>query len=210
MPVSKLNRTLPSQVNPASSVLLMWDVQELLVSRIFNTQAFLNSAGELLAAARVIGMPVIYAKLTPLPPAWEAGPRLLGAMLRSGVEDPQRLPRATREMLQIVPELAPLDDELVLEKHTTSMFIGTHFEYLLQNRGIRNVVLCGVNTENGIMATARDAANRGYYAVVAKDAVSSSDQEAHELSLALMKRFCRVEPVSAIIEAAGQARSEQS
>ncbi len=206
--MSNLNRTLLSQVSPATTVLLMWDVQQVLVSRIFNQTEFMNAARDLLAGARELGMPVIFARLTPLPAEWEAGPRLLGAMLRSRVDDPQQLPRATQEMLQIVPELAPLENELVLEKHTTSMFVGTHFEYLLQNRGIRNIVLCGVNTENGIIATARDASNRGYYAVVAKDAVSSSDREAHELSLTLMKRFCRVEPVSSILEAADQAGME--
>jgi nicotinamidase-related amidase len=107
-------------------------------------------------------------------------------------------------MLQVVSALAPLENELVLEKHTTSMFIGTHFEYLIQNRGIRNILLCGVNTENGIIATARDASNRGYYAVVAEDAVSSSDREAHDMSLKLMKRFCRVETTGSILDAAAQ------
>jgi nicotinamidase-related amidase len=203
--MTELNRTLRSQVNPATSVLLMWDVQQVLISRIFNKAEFLIAAQELLAGARRLDMPVIFAKLTPLPAQWEAGPRLLGAMLRSGIDDPMRLPRASEEMLQIVTDLAPMENELVLEKHTTSMFIGTHFEYLLQNRGISNIILCGVNTENGIIATARDASNRGYYAVVAENAVSSSDQEAHDLSLKLMKRFCRVEPANTILDAAAQS-----
>jgi len=200
--MSSINATLGSQLNIETTVLLMWDLQKILVSRAFNKVDLLVSAQALLAGARHLGIPVVYAKLTPLPPQWEAGPRLLQAMQRTGIDDPDEVPQPPEGLLEIVPEIAPLVDELVIAKHTTSMFIGTHFHYLLQNRGIQNIILCGVNTENGIIATARDASNRGYYPVVAADAVSSSDQEAHEMSLQLMKRFCRVEMVQSILQAA--------
>ena len=99
---------------------------------------------------------------------------------------------------EIPAALAPRADELVLGKHTTSMFVGTHFEYLLRNRGIRTLLLAGISTENGIEATARDADNRGYYAVVLEDCVSSPDEEAHELALALMRRYCSVAPLAQV------------
>ena len=104
---------------------------------------------------------------------------------------------------EIAAALAPKDDDLVLGKHTTSMFIGTHFEYLLRNRGIRTLLLAGISTENGIEATARDADNRGYYTVVVEDCVSSPDAEAHRLALELMRRYCTVVPLTELENAAG-------
>ncbi|MEM0124505.1 MAG: isochorismatase family protein, partial [Candidatus Micrarchaeaceae archaeon] len=54
---------------------------------------------------------------------------------------------------------------------------------------IETLVFTGIATEIGVESSARDALNRGFYAVVAKDAVSSGDKEAHERSLANMQKL---------------------
>jgi nicotinamidase-related amidase len=193
--------TLGAQLHRDHTALLVWDCQNGLVDRAFDKDAFVSRSAALLAWARTSQLPIMFSKIVPLPPPWEAGPRTLRMMRRFGVSRPEDL----RPMLapgsaaaQIPEALAPRDDELVLGKHTTSMFIGTHFEYLLRNRGIRTLLLAGISTENGIEATARDADNRGFYTVVLEDCVSSPDREAHELALALMRRYCAVVPLTQV------------
>jgi nicotinamidase-related amidase len=193
--------TLGAQLAQEHTALLVWDCQNGLVDRAFDKDAFVARTAALLAWARITQLPIVYSKIVPLPAPWEAGPRALRMMRRFGVTRPEdlrpMLPPGSRAA-EIPEALAPRDDELVLGKHTTSMFIGTHFEYLLRNRGIRTLLLAGISTENGIEATARDADNRGYYTVVLEDCVSSPDREGHELALALMRRYCTVAPLAQV------------
>jgi nicotinamidase-related amidase len=191
----KLLRSLTEIADPVHSVLLMWDCQNALVDRAFNKNEFVEATTALLAWARTARLPVIFSKIVPLPLEWEAGPRTARLMERFGIprlEDVKPLLPPGSPGADIAAWCAPRDDEPVLAKHTTSMFIGTHFEYMLANRGIHSVLLAGISTDQGIEATARDATNRGLYAVVLEDCVSSADREGHDIALALMRRFCRV------------------
>lgn len=197
--MSQVLTTLEAQLRPAHTALLVWDCQNGLVDRAFNKDAFVARTAALLAWARTMELPIVYSKIVPLPTAWEAGPRQLRMMRRFGLtrpEDLRPLMPPGSAAAEIPAALAPRDDELVLGKHTTSMFIGTHFEYLLRNRDIVTLLIAGISTENGIEATARDADNRGYYAVVLEDCVSSPDAEGHTLALALMRRYCTVAPLA--------------
>ena len=54
---------------------------------------------------------------------------------------------------------------------------------MVRNAGIATLVFTGIATEIGIESSARDASNRGFFAVVARDAVSSPSRENHERSL---------------------------
>jgi nicotinamidase-related amidase len=191
----KLLRSLAEIADPAHSVLLMWDCQNALVDRAFNKADFVGATTALLTWARSIHMPVVFSKIVPLPLEWEAGPRTARLMERFGIsrlEDVKPLLPPGSPGAELAAWCAPNPDEPVLPKHTTSMFIGTHFEYMLANRGIHSVLLAGISTDQGIEATARDATNRGFYAVVVEDCVSSADREGHDVALALMRRFCRV------------------
>jgi len=191
--------TLEAQLRPMHTALLVWDCQNGLVDRAFNKDAFVARTAALLDWARTKHLPIVYSKIVPLPAVWEAAPRTLRMMRRfnvSRIEDLRPLLPPGSAAAEIPEALAPREDELVLGKHTTSMFIGTHFEYLLRNRGILTLLLAGISTENGIEATARDADNRGYYTVVLEDCVSSPDAEAHALALALMRRYCTVAPLA--------------
>ena len=54
-------------LNPVKTVLLIWDVQNRLVQNIFNTQSFLESNKNIIAAAKEHNVQVIFSKITPLP-----------------------------------------------------------------------------------------------------------------------------------------------
>lgn len=79
--------------------------------------------------------------------------------------------------------VSPEDGDLVLEKHRHSAFIGTGLDQALRDRGIRTVVVAGVQTHVCVESTLRDASARGYYVVVPGDCVGSFDRDLHDKTL---------------------------
>ncbi|MGB0662018.1 MAG: cysteine hydrolase family protein [Mangrovicoccus sp.] len=73
----------------------------------------------------------------------------------------------------IIPELAPLPGELVLDKPGKGAFCRTDFETLLQERGLRQLVFAGVTTEVCVQTSMREANDRGYDCLLATDATES-------------------------------------
>jgi len=57
----------------------------------------------------------------------------------------------------IIPELAPLPSEPIIDKPGRSAFQHTDFKLLLDNRGIKNLIICGVTTDVCVASTMRDA-----------------------------------------------------
>jgi nicotinamidase-related amidase len=152
-------------------------------------------------------MPVIYTKITPLSREYESPFRIFMTMKRFGVEDPDKLPQfmvpGTLEA-EIHKDIFPHDGDIVLNKHTPSIFIGTHFEPMMHNYGIKTILFTGISTEIGIASSARDSAGRGFYTVVVGDCVSSSDQEAHEMTLKILERVCILSQSEVLIKTWGK------
>lgn len=83
----------------------------------------------------------------------------------------------------------PQEGDLVIDKNTWSIFVGTNFELLLRNSGRSTVVFTGIATEIGVETSARHAYALGFIPVIVSDAVSSGNREAHERSLQNMRAF---------------------
>jgi nicotinamidase-related amidase len=203
---AKIFTGLKDIIDPVHTALVVWDVQNMLVDRSFNQETFLKNTKRLIDKARSHQIPVIYTKITPLPREYESPFRLYMMMKRVGVDDPDKLPQfmvpGTPEA-EIQKDLFPQDGDIVLDKHTPSIFIGTHFEPMMHNYGIKTIVYTGISTEIGIASSARDSANRGFYTVVVGDCVSSSDQEAHEMTLKILERVCIISQSEALIKTWG-------
>ncbi len=195
--------TLKEIIDPNHTALLVWDVQNLLVNGIFNKKEFLKDLKSLIAIARVKNIPIIYSKITPLPRDYESSFRTFMFMKRFNIKDPEKLPRflipGTPEA-EIPSEISPLNTDVVIEKNTASIFIGTNFEYLMRNKGIDTILFTGIATEFGVASSARDSCNRGFYTVVVEDCVSSFNQKNHEMTLDILKTICLIEPSQNIIK----------
>ena len=182
-------------VEPQHSCLIVWDVQNGLVDRIFNKEEFLANLKNLIEKLRN-RMPVVYTLITPLPKGFDSSWRYYSMMKRFNVDDISKLPpwmaigSKDREVHEVVQ---PQPTDIVLDKSTPSIFIGTDFEYMMRNRGITTLIFTGIATEIGIESSARDASNRGFYPVVVSDCVSSADRGAHERSLENMAKLLIVE-----------------
>ncbi len=189
--------------DPAHSCLVVWDVQNGLVDRIYNKEEFMENTARLLAGLRG-KMPVVYTLITPPPRQFTSGWGYFTMMRRYGIKDPEKLPAfmAPGTPEREIPErVKPAVGDLALEKPAASIFIGTNFENLLRARGIKTVIFSGIATEIGVESSVRDASNRGFYPVVVSDCVSSMDKAAHERSLENMKKLAVVEGSAAVLEA---------
>jgi nicotinamidase-related amidase len=100
----------------------------------------------------------------------------------------------------IVPGLAPLEDELVVPKHRWSAFHGTYLDLALRTQGANTIVLCGGSTDVGIAATAFAARDLDYNLVIASDACTSPERDNHDqLMRRVFPRMARVRTTAQVV-----------
>ncbi|NOZ33639.1 MAG: cysteine hydrolase [Alphaproteobacteria bacterium] len=92
---------------------------------------------------------------------------------------------------QVIEQLAPINDEICLPKSSSSVFISTSIDYILRNLGVRQLVLCGILTDQCVESAVRDACDLGYLVTLVTDACASYTIERHESSLDKIKGYCR-------------------
>ena len=100
---------------------------------------------------------------------------------------------------QVIDELAPGDDEIVLPKTSSSVFVSTHIDYLLRNLGVRQLVISGIVTDQCVESAVRDACDLGYLVTLVPDACATYSQERHNNSLRTIKGYCRQVNTDALI-----------
>jgi nicotinamidase-related amidase len=88
------------------------------------------------------------------------------------------------------PDWADLVDELdvhpkdhLVTKQRRSAFQDTGLDALLRHLGVTQVVLTGISTTSGVESTARSAYDHGYHVVLASDAMTDTDPDAHANSI---------------------------
>ena len=122
----------------------------------------------LLAAFRGAGLEVIYTVIENL--TADGRDRSLDYKLsRMG------FPKGSHDA-QVVPELAPFPDEIVLSKTSSSVFNSTNLDYVLRNMGIEDVFVTGYLTDQCIDHAVKDGADRGYYVTCVHDACAAETE----------------------------------
>jgi nicotinamidase-related amidase len=86
----------------------------------------------------------------------------------------------------IVDELAPLPGEIEIDKPGFSAFEATALGAMLNTRGIRTLVLCGVTTEVCVSSTLRSAVDRGFRCITVGDACASAYPDLHDAALRMI------------------------
>ncbi|MET4072242.1 ureidoacrylate peracid hydrolase [Bradyrhizobium sp. S3.2.6] len=107
---------------------------------------------------------------------------------------------------KVIDEIAPGDDEIVLPKSSSSVFVSTHIDYLLRNLGVKQLVLCGLVTDQCVESAVRDACDLGYLVTLVPNACATYSQERHENSLRAIKGYCRQVSTDGLIEEIGGVR----
>jgi ureidoacrylate peracid hydrolase len=104
---------------------------------------------------------------------------------------------------KVIDEIAPGDDEIVLPKTSSSVFVSTHIDYLLRNLGVKQIVLSGLVTDQCVESAIRDACDLGYLVTQVTDACATYSQERHDASLSAIKGYCRQVTTDALIAEIG-------
>jgi nicotinamidase-related amidase len=100
---------------------------------------------------------------------------------------------------KVIDEIAPGDDEIVLPKTSSSVFVSTHIDYLLRNLGVKQLVLSGLVTDQCVESAIRDACDLGYLVTLVPDACATYSQERHDNTLRAIKGYCRQISTDALI-----------
>lgn len=190
----------PFTFAPARSALILIDMQRdflepggfgaALGNDVSQLRRALAPCRRMLDVARQVGLPVIHTReghrsdLSDVPAAKiERGP----ADRRIGSPGPMgRILVRGEPGHEIVPELAPLPSEPLIDKPGKGAFYQTDLELMLRNRRIETLLVCGVTTEVCVHTTVREANDRGYRCLVLGDACASYFPEFHEVGLRMI------------------------
>ena len=133
--------------------------------------------------ARAAGLPVIFTRYVYAADYSDGGVMVEHKM--PGLAEHKAL-IAGSDDAAIVAQLAVQDDDVVIDKNRPSAFFGTDFDDILKERGITQLVVCGVTTNCCVETTVRDASQRDIEVFVVGEACAELDQERHDVSLRAM------------------------
>lgn len=158
----------------AKTALIVIDLQKGIValSVSHDPQPVIELSARLTDAFRAKNLPVVLVNV--------AG----GAPGRTG--QPRHAGELPADWAQLVPEMTPQPGDLTITKYTWGAFHNTALHDELQQRGVTQVVICGIATSIGVESTARQAYELGYNVTLATDAMTDLNINTHNNSIELI------------------------
>jgi nicotinamidase-related amidase len=205
--------SLADVVDPTRAALLVYDMQVGIVRQISGGEGVSERCARILQAARKAGFRIAFSRHLSLPKSWMGSFQYRMAMAWQRKDDPAQVaPWFLRDNpgTQIMPELAPRQDEAVFDKLAMSAFEGTPLEFAMRDCGLSAIILIGIATEIGIEPTARHAADLGIIPIIVTDALGCGHNEAAERSIEALRfagdaLFTTVDELIALMGAARPA-----
>ncbi|MEI6429105.1 MAG: isochorismatase family cysteine hydrolase [Pseudanabaena sp. ELA607] len=163
---------------------------ETLGNDVSRLQVIVPAVSRLLATFRAQNLPIIHTieghkpDLSDCPPAKQMRGR--GTLKIGDVGPMGRILILGESGNNIIPELAPLDDEIVITKPGKGAFCRTELESILQAKQITHLIFTGVTTEVCVQTTMREANDRGFSCLIVADATESYFPEFKQATLAML------------------------
>ena len=92
---------------------------------------------------------------------------------------------------QVLDAIKPLDDEIVIPKSSSNVFVSTNIDYVLRNLSTKYLVISGIVTDQCIATAATTACDLGYLVTLVSDACATYTQDRHDNTLRAIKGYCR-------------------
>jgi nicotinamidase-related amidase len=168
----------PFTLDPGTTALVLIDLQRGITGRQTAPHAaeqVVAHCAQLAERFRALGAPVVLVRVSF---AADGSDRLalpVDAPMPGGAPPPG--------WDEIVPEIGPRADDLVVTKRQWGAFYGTDLDLQLRRRGVRTIVLGGIATNMGVESTARDAYEHNYALVLVEDGMAGRSADLHAFAV---------------------------